>query len=59
MVNKLPEHTKDFPMKVICAWCDDHLYWSRCHLPNKVSHGICPDCARKQYEEQLEIPGMP
>ena len=58
MFDKFPEHTKDYPMKVICAWCNKHLAWSRCHKPNQISHGICPECSIKQYEEQLKVPGM-
>jgi len=58
MVIKLPEHTKDYPMRVVCAWCDTFLYWSRCHRPNHTSHGICDTCKAKQFEKQLDLPGI-
>lgn len=53
-------------MLPICAWCkkirDDKGYWNNLeayiskHSDVSFSHGICPDCAQKAYEqiEQLE-----
>ncbi len=56
MAYKLPETTKAHPMGVVCAWCGDFLYWSRCVKPNKTSHGICEPCMAKQFEKQLPLP---
>ncbi len=48
-------------MLPICAYCkkirDDKGYWSqveeyiRKHTSTVFSHGICPDCAKKEYEK--------
>lgn len=47
----------------ICAWCkkirDDKGYWTQVeqyigkHSEALFSHGICPECAKKQYREAL------
>jgi len=44
-----------YPMEVICAWCGCHMKWGACHLPEKVSHGICDHCKQMVYDEIEEI----
>jgi PleD family two-component response regulator len=51
----------------ICASCkkirDDKGYWNqievyiRDHSEAEFSHGLCPDCAKKLYDEYLKKPG--
>ena len=55
MAYKLPKTTKDHPMAVVCAWCGDFLYWSRCVKPDKTSHGICGPCKAREFEKQLDL----
>jgi PAS domain S-box-containing protein len=48
----------------ICSYCgkvrDDHGYWSKIekyvqeHSETQFSHGICPDCLKKNYPEHYE-----
>ena len=56
MVYKLPEYKKDYAMRVVCAWCEKFLHWSRCNKPNQTSHGICDACKIEQFEKQLVLP---
>jgi hypothetical protein len=42
-------------LKVVCAWCSKSLSTEGTGLAGKslffISHGICPDCARKELEQ--------
>ncbi len=48
----------------MCAWCrkvrDDHGYWKkdevyiRDHSEASFTHGICPDCLKKESPETYE-----
>lgn len=44
-----------YPMEVRCAWCKVHMHWKSCHLPGKISHGICPDCKKGVMAEIKSI----
>lgn len=35
-------------MKILCAWCQKTLGWK---IGAGTSHGICPDCEKKFFEE--------
>jgi hypothetical protein len=39
-------------MEIICAWCTKHLGWTS---GEGVTHGICPDCLKKQDRELEEM----
>ena len=36
---------------VICAWCKAHISGPPTDDPDKISHGICKGCRKKQLEE--------
>jgi len=42
-------------LKVICAWCSKYMDSKGARFygksPHFVSHGICPDCAKKLLEQ--------
>lgn len=59
MVHKLPDCEKTYNMRVICGWCKKFLYWDICYKPGETSHGICDTCKAKQFEKQLDLPGIP
>lgn len=50
-----------FQVQVICGWCKKPLGFkptNRADQHGKISHGICTDCERKQYEAAgLPYPG--
>lgn len=37
----------------VCAWCDKYLGYMEypSDEPVMVSHGICPECAKREYRE--------
>ena len=39
------------PSTVMCAWCGRHISGPKTSDQDRVSHGICGDCKRKQVEE--------
>ena len=43
---------EDEVIPAYCAWCKKHLRGEDVGYNNPgVSHGICPDCFKKMYEE--------
>ena len=41
-------------IKVICAWCKcliQVVNWDCSDKHGDISHGICPDCVKKQQEK--------
>ena len=43
---------------VVCAWCQKHLGTKNVEVPDgmpAVTHGICPDCKKKQEEEGRKL----
>jgi len=52
-VEKLNEPTMLYPMEIRCAWCNTHMRWGACVKPDKISHGICPEC-RKEVNQEIE-----
>ncbi len=36
---------------VYCAWCKAHISGPQTSDQDKVSHGICKECRKKQLEE--------
>ena len=59
MYYSIPKHAKDYPMRVLCAWCHVFLYWDRSIKPHDTSHGICDKCKAEQFETQDALPGFP
>lgn len=55
------KNTLMYPMEVRCAWCDRYMHTSKCHLPGKVSHGICEPCNTdlmaevERYKKTMEV----
>ena len=43
-----------YDMRVECAWCGKFLRMSKCHMPGKVSHGICEECKAQVLLESVE-----
>jgi len=45
-------------MQVVCAWCkrvESGNYWiAGLPLDHPVSHGMCPDCAKKFHDKLFE-----
>ena len=42
-------------MRVVCAWCKRDIRTIQCQgtrPPVTVSHGICEDCARREYPDR-------
>lgn len=39
------------PLTVVCAWCKTHLSGPTTNEPDRVSHGICKDCAKGMTDE--------
>ncbi len=40
-------------MRVVCAWCKRQLKSCEGYVagdPDKVSHGICPECVREMFQ---------
>jgi hypothetical protein len=40
------------PLRVICAWCGDHISGETGNVANLVvSHGICAQCKEKLFDD--------
>lgn len=46
---------KFYPMEVVCAWCDIHLYWAYSEKSGQVSHGICDSCKKDLKTELMAV----
>jgi hypothetical protein len=44
-------------MRCVCAWCDRELPAVPCceAQADKVTHGICPECAAKAFGQLVEV----
>jgi len=41
----------DKQIKTVCAWCGRLIHEGRILEDGSLSHGICPDCFKKEMEE--------
>jgi hypothetical protein len=39
---------KAFILTTVCAWCNRHMSGPERNTPDRISHGICEDCAKVQ-----------
>lgn len=44
---------KLYPMKIECAWCKAEMDWGKCSTLDKISHGICDDCAKLHFPDAI------
>jgi len=54
--DKILTNESPYRMKVVCAWCGDHIGWSRSIKPGQTSHGICQDCLDVQRANLAALP---
>lgn len=47
----MAEERDDERLKRVCAWCGKHLGGPKDAPPDRVSHGICKDCMKKELAE--------
>ena len=40
-------------IETVCAWCSTHLSGPVGARPERVSHGICPQCLEEKFPEKV------
>ena len=46
------ELQKAAEIETVCAWCGKHLSGVEGAAPERVSHGICPECLEEKFPEK-------
>lgn len=40
-------------IETVCAWCQTHMSGPVGAAPERVSHGICPECLKEHFHEEM------
>jgi len=40
-------------IETVCAWCQTHMSGPVGAAPERVSHGICPECLKEHFHEEV------